>query len=197
MNDKERARHAARESVEALSSEIRIVLDAQIATHITHLPFWQDAETIFAYVAMDDEVDLHAVLLSAYRGGKAVALPRIDGDGLSFRAVDRTSFERKEGLELHPYGCLQPHESAPELVPDSSSLVLVPGRQFDRTGVRLGRGGGYYDRFLAGLDHAVPTVGVAYTVQVVRSLPHNSDDVPVAIVLSDSETCFCRRPTLN
>lgn len=193
MTDKKHARDAAHAAIESLSGELRIVLDAQIATHITHLPTWHEATTIFGYIAMDDEVDLHAVFRSAYRSGKAIALPRITDGRLDFRLVGREEYQLSSGLEPHPFGFLQPGVSAPHATADPSSLVLVPGRSFDRGGARLGRGGAYYDRFLGALDPGIVTVGVAYSVQVVRSVPHDESDVPVQIVLSDSETCFCKR----
>lgn len=194
MTEKQQARENAGTAIASLSGELRIVLDAQIATHITHLPSWREASTVFGYIAMEDEVDLHAVFRSAHRAGKRIALPRIDPDGLSFRLVGSAAFEPGSELETHPYGVRQPRESAPTVSADASTLILVPGRGFDRSGARLGRGGAYYDRFLGGLDPGVVTVGVAYSVQVLRSVPHDDTDVPVQIVLSDSETCFCRRP---
>lgn len=192
--DKQQTRTQANEAITALSGELRIVLDAQIATHITHLPSWRDATTIFGYIAMEDEVDLHAVFQSAYRSGKGIALPRIDDGDLSFRLVGRASFEPGSELETHPFGFRQPRESAQPITADPSTLILVPGRAFDRGGARLGRGGAFYDRFLGSLDTRIVTVGVAYSVQVLRAVPHDDTDVPVQIVLSDSETCFCRRP---
>lgn len=198
MTYKQQTRDHATTAIASLSGELRIVLDAQIATHITHLPSWREATTVFGYIAMEDEVDLHAVFQSAYRSGKRIALPRIDNGALSFRLVGRAAFEpgtdeAGSELETHPFGFRQPRESASPATPDESTLILVPGRAFDRGGARLGRGGAFYDRFLSGLDPRVVTVGVAYSVQVLRSVPHDDTDVPVQIVLSDSETCFCRR----
>lgn len=193
MTEKQQERLAAQDAIASLSGELRIVLDAQIATHITHLPSWRDATAIFGYVAMEDEVDLHAVFQSAYRSGKQIAIPRISSDRLSFHRVGRGAFEPSSELESHPFGFLQPRETAPPIEPDTNSLILVPGRRFDRRGMRLGRGGAFYDRLLSSLDSRIITVGVGYSVQVVRCVPHDDSDVPVQIVLSDSETCFCRR----
>jgi 5-formyltetrahydrofolate cyclo-ligase len=58
--------------------EDRIVLDAQIVTHITHMPFWSEARTVVGYAAIDDEVDLEALLRLAVREGKDILLPRIE-----------------------------------------------------------------------------------------------------------------------
>jgi 5-formyltetrahydrofolate cyclo-ligase len=71
---------------------------------------------------------------------------------------------------------------AGDLGPD---LVLVPGRAFDRAGGRLGRGGGYYDRFLAPLAGEGLLCGVCYGVQVVPCVPRGPGDVAVDRVLTD------------
>lgn len=175
-----------------MSEEQRIVLDAHIATHITHMPFWEDATTVYGYVALDDEVDLQAVFRAARRAGKAIALPRIEkgSPAMSFRRV----VDFPATLERHDYGFLQPAAGDPEVSPGAGDLMLVPGRVFDRRGHRVGRGGGFYDRFLATLSDGVVTAGVGYGVQLVHQVPSDGTDIPVQIVVTDSETCFCRRP---
>jgi 5-formyltetrahydrofolate cyclo-ligase len=65
------------------------------------------------------------------------------------------------------------------------AMILVPGRAFDRCGTRLGRGGGAYDRILAGLQ--APKIGVAFACQIVDSLPRESHDVPMAAVVTSRE----------
>ena len=192
MDTKRDAREGIAERIRALSDERRIVLDAQIATHVTQLSFWERARTVFGYVAMADEVDLEAVFRAAARAGKRVALPRIESDDgpMRFHLVEKGV----RPTERHGFGFLQPPQSAPTATPDGGTLMLVPGRVFDRTGHRVGRGGGFYDRYLATHSDGVVTVGVGYTVQLVHSVPTHEGDQAVQIVVTDSETCFCRRP---
>lgn len=144
------------------------------------------------YMALDDEVDLQAVFRTAHREGKAIALPRIevDSETMEFRQVE----EYPASLERNSRGFLQPTTDAPVVSATPGALVLVPGRLFDRSGYRIGRGGGFYDRYLANAPSAVVTVGIGYAVQLVHSVPHGESDVPVQIVVTDNESCFCRRP---
>ncbi|MFO8042657.1 MAG: 5-formyltetrahydrofolate cyclo-ligase [Alkalispirochaeta sp.] len=195
MNDKQHLRDHATKQIGEIAPEQRIILDAQIATHITHTPFWAAAQTVMGYVALDDEVDLQAVFRTAHREGKSIALPRIEthSESMEFRVVH----EYPVGLERNRRGFLQPTPAAPPISAASGTLVLVPGRVFDRSGFRIGRGGGFYDRFLAHLPPGVITVGVGYANQLVPSVPHNASDVPVQIVVTDNESCFCRRPDEN
>ncbi len=82
-------------------------------------------------------------------------------------------------LEVHPYGFLQPHRSAPEVHPFDIDVVLVPGLTFDLWGNRLGRGAGYYDRLLSIVRPEVPLVGVVAVDLVVDRLPAEIHDVPM------------------
>lgn len=174
-----------------MAPEDRIVLDAQIVTHITHMPIWSEARSIFGYAAIDDEVDLEALLRLAVREGKRIFLPRIEQGSreMRFLLVD----DYPASLERHGYGFLQPPVDAMEVRPDDSTMILVPGRVFDREGYRVGRGGGFYDRYLADVAGGAVTIGVGYAGQLVRTVPRGAEDVPVQLVVTDSETCFCRR----
>ena len=79
--------------------------------------------------------------------------------------------------------------------PDSIATILVPGRAFDHHGIRLGRGGGHYDRFLAGVD--VPRVGVTTDQRIVDGLPREPHDVPMTHLATESGVWEVRygRPT--
>ena len=82
-------------------------------------------------------------------------------------------------LEVHPYGYLQPHESAPEVHPFDVDLFLVPGLIFDLWGNRLGWGAGYYDRLLSMARSDAPLVGIVPAELVVDRLPAEVHDVPM------------------
>lgn len=83
-------------------------------------------------------------------------------------------------LEVHPYGFLQPHRSAPEVHPFDIDVVLVPGLTFDLWGNRLGRGAGYYDRLLSMVRPEAPLVGIVPTALVADRLPVEIHDVPMS-----------------
>jgi 5-formyltetrahydrofolate cyclo-ligase len=80
-----------------------------------------------------------------------------------------------------------PDRRTPELAPADRpiAMILVPGRAFDRAGTRLGRGGGAYDRILAGLQ--APKIGVAFACQLVENLPREPHDVPMDAVVTSRE----------
>jgi 5-formyltetrahydrofolate cyclo-ligase len=85
--------------------------------------------------------------------------------------------------ELRPgrFGLLEPRSHDAPAIPD---LLIVPGQAFTRDGHRLGRGGGYYDRFIA--QHpGIPSIGICFDFQVVEQLPLETHDMPMALVVTD------------
>jgi 5-formyltetrahydrofolate cyclo-ligase len=86
--------------------------------------------------------------------------------------------------ELQPgrFGLLEPLASDRSIVPN---LLIVPGLAFTKTGHRLGRGGGHYDRFLATLDRSITRIGVCFDFQIVDDLPIESHDMQVDTLVTD------------
>src|SRR5690606_5030175 len=117
---------------------------ALITAKALALPQLATAQTVGAYASIGNEVatgNLIAALLSA---GKNLVLPVVEGDGvMEFRAV--TDLSR---LTPGVFGILEPREGEPCL-PENIDLLFIPGLAFDHRGGRLGRGKGYYDRYLA------------------------------------------------
>jgi 5-formyltetrahydrofolate cyclo-ligase len=90
-------------------------------------------------------------------------------------------------LKAGTYGIPEPPDVPQNcLNADELDLVVVPGVAFDRSNNRLGRGAGYYDRFLLELPAATPTIALAYDLQVVDALPGlEPHDRPVKFVITN------------
>ena len=142
------------------------------------------AKTILFYVAFDGEVETIDMIKRACAKGKKVAVPAILKDK---KMIIPTLIRNcEEDLELGPYGIKHPKSNRTARINvDELDLVVVPGIAFDKKGHRLGRGAGYYDRFLARLPKDVPTVGLAFDFQMVNVLPHQDHDIPVSRVISN------------
>lgn len=137
---------------------------------------------VAGYVAMADEID-PAPLLDALAGqGHPLCLPVVvtRGEALLFRR-----FRSGEALVPGPFGIPAPPETAAAMIPD---ILLVPLLGFDRNGARLGQGGGFYDRSLAGLRRENPAllaIGLAFSVQEVASVPRALTDAAVDLVVTE------------
>ena len=150
------------------------------------------ATTLFAYMALPDEVDLSPVIQDALENGKNVAVPKIISQTeniIQFFYLDKTK-NLTEQTATGTYNILEPDESLPAtLDPAQKTLILVPGRAFTKEGDRLGRGKGYYDSFLSsGLlrcaRNDVVLAGVCFDFQIKKSLPIDDRDIKMDLVFS-------------
>jgi 5-formyltetrahydrofolate cyclo-ligase len=115
---------------------------------------WQKAVSVLLFLSIDREIDTGPLLDLAFCGGKKVFVPRVEGENLRFCRIASPAGPWVCG----PFGIREPPAPGTE-APGFPALIIVPGLAFDREGRRLGRGGGYYDRFLAGLDEKKPAGG--------------------------------------
>lgn len=97
-------------------------------------------------------------------------------------------------LEVHAYGYLQPHASAPQVDPLDIDVMLVPGLAFDLWGNRLGRGAGYYDRLLTMARPDALLVGIVPVALVVDRLPAGAHDVPMTHLATEEGVIETARP---
>ncbi len=146
---------------------------ARIHALLQNWAVWQATPIIYGYSPLRSEPDWQG---EAWPLGKTLAFPRVAATGLIF--VTGREFCRG------PHGILEPAgtESAP-----SAGLVLVPGLAFDNHGFRLGRGGGYYDRFITSLGQPRPILcGVCFACQILPEIPREAHDARVDYVVSEA-----------
>jgi 5-formyltetrahydrofolate cyclo-ligase len=184
--------------IRKMSPEERERQSGRIRSAVLSLPEWASSRTLLGFLPLSDEPDLEPLLAAGIEAGKRIGLPRLGGAELRFHGVENLvpeSFRRNQNL-----GFREPADEANELalLPEEPALILVPGRAFDPAGRRLGRGGGYYDRFLGTLSLGGVTtsqillVGVAFAVQVVDEVPTVAEDVPVDVVATPDGLLDCR-----
>jgi 5-formyltetrahydrofolate cyclo-ligase len=115
----------------------------------------------------------------------AFPVTRPDSHSLTFYLADSTT-QWKKGV----FGIWEPVDAS-EVAPDEIAVVVMPGLAFTRQGVRLGYGGGYYDRFLTRASDGAICIGVAYETQLVPFLPAEATDMKVNYVVTEREVCVC------
>lgn len=170
-------RRAVTERLRALDSVRFRDAGRSVAQRLTEFPQWREARTVCAFVSMAREIDTDELRGAAFAAGKTLCLPRVEGDDLSFR-ISLPS----DQWALGPFGIREPLPSAATvdfaLVP-GPLFVVVPGLAFDDAGGRLGRGKGYYDRFLRtlrALRNDVFVLGIGLSEQLVESVPRTPFD---------------------
>ncbi len=182
MNTKEEKaalRRLWREKRSSLLPEVREERDARLCRVIAACASYRYAECLLAYAPIGAEIDIFPLVRLALSEGRRVALPRTHGGGImTFHYI--TS---EEELTCGSYGIREPHEDAPLFEGVAPALCLVPGIVFDRGGLRIGYGGGYYDRFLR--DREIATLGIVYRDFILPSLPGGRYDQRVAALATE------------
>lgn len=165
--------------------EERLNKSLVISNKLFQMQEFQRAETILFYASFDGEVETFEMMKTAQKLGKTIGLPAIMRSEKKIIPTRVASLEMD--LEAGPYGIKQPKiDSSEALKNDCLDMVIVPGVAFDKENNRLGRGGGYYDKFLSTIPSRVPTVGLAFDFQIVDSLSFKEEhDMPVSSVLAD------------
>jgi 5-formyltetrahydrofolate cyclo-ligase len=153
--------------------------DAGIFNNLIRLPEFAAAETIFSYYSLQREPDTVKFLEYALRLGKTVTLPVCLKSGImEARAVSSLSELSESGYHL-----LEPLASMHVVPPEALDFIVVPALAYDLEGYRLGRGGGYYDRFL--LKTKAYTAGITRERLIYEALPREVHDMPVHCVVTE------------
>ena len=165
--------------------EARLRKSSVIRRRLFRTPEFKRALTILFYASFDGEVDTFEMIKKAKKLGKKIGLPRILRSRKTLVPMLLENLDKD--LKPGPYGIKTPSgNSARRLKLKDIDMVIVPGLAFDRNNNRLGRGAGYYDRFLKKLPPGIPTIGLAFDFQVVNRLPETgAHDVPVSHLISN------------
>jgi 5-formyltetrahydrofolate cyclo-ligase len=193
MTSRESLRSRLKSRRESLTPAERIAAANGVAASLAQLPEFLVDTRIAGYWAIAGELPLHVAHAALLARGQHYHLPILMPDHTLLFAPWR------RGVELQPnrYGIPEPHGAPAErIAPDALELVLVPLIGFDRSGHRLGAGGGCYDRSFAFLKkYTRPTppllVGIGYSFQEVSSLPVENWDVPLDFVATERELIEC------
>lgn len=166
--EKKNLRKNVRQLKSAYTPEQLVELSVEVIDKLKSHPRFQSAQTICLYSSLSDEVDTHG-LIEELKCNKRIVLPSVEGDDIVLHV-----YTGSDGLAGGEYGIL---ESLGEVFEqfEEIDLVVVPGMAFDGYGNRLGRGKGYYDRFLSKVD--AYRIGVCFPFQYFESIPHDSHDI--------------------
>jgi 5-formyltetrahydrofolate cyclo-ligase len=148
---------------------------------------WKAASRVLLFLSLNNEIDTSPLLELAVAQRTEVFVPRVSGDHIRFfRAASPQG-----PWDAGPYGIREPPAGAAEFTGTAGEPVLVisPGLAFDRQGRRLGRGGGYYDRFFAGAGRAAGyyALGLCLECQLLPRVPTDTTDKTMDAICTGGE----------
>jgi len=168
----------------ALTQKAILEKSSLIANNLINFYKYQQSEKIMLYVSTKKEVQTQYIFNSAKRDHKDVFIPLIDKEKRDL--IPSLIYDLSE-LTQSCLGIPQPKkEFARIFSPKILEMVIIPGIAFTKKGQRLGRGGGYYDRFLKKLRKRTCLVGLAFEIQIADNLPIDSNDMPVQYIITEN-----------
>jgi 5-formyltetrahydrofolate cyclo-ligase len=192
LPDKDEMRREMRKRLREMEAGLHFEASLVIGEEAANLPAFRNAETVALFAPLPTEPDIHPLIEEAWARKKRVVLPRMFREGeaphLDWHVV--TAWD--EVVEPGPFGLREPdHLRCPRVGIAEIGCVFVPGLAFDRTGLRLGRGGGFYDSFLGRAPAKLPRFGLMFSCQRVdRLLRESHDQALPAIVTEDGVVTF-------
>lgn len=191
LDDQKRVlRRAMRQTLDAMSGDDRHSGSVAACARLGSLEAFRHASTVMIYLPLAAEVDTTSLALRAFQAGITVCAPRVNWSRRDMDAVEISSIDDRI-FEADDHGVRSPVGGRP-VVPTQIDLVVVPGLAFDVQGHRLGRGGGFYDRFLTRLRRGAVTAGLAFDGQIVDHVPAGPLDAAVDWVVTDRRLCATR-----
>lgn len=163
----------------ALSREERAEASAQIFRQIEDSDDFRKARCVALFCALPDEPATEEVLIRWARG-KHVVIPRVEEDVIHFYEYSPLT------LQIGSFGIAEPNDTALLCQPTDIDLMIIPGTAFTAAGARMGRGKGYYDKYLSHPGFRAKKVGVCYAHQLVGELPVEAHDIFMDRVITNN-----------
>lgn len=181
MNSISEKKSALRRKINLKSSQIKnkSELDKAIFDKLIYTEAFKNAQTVLTYYSMPGEPDTLKIIDYCFENKKKVALPVCYGNGI----MDFFTINSLDDVASGKYSIPEPVYKSKKVIPDSSCVCIFPALSFDKSRNRLGKGGGYYDRYLR--KHAVGTIGLCYEQLIEENIPVEGFDIKADIVITD------------
>ena len=180
-NRKVALREEIRQKIAGIDAAVRHAASQKIQDAVLGHSEWGKVQTVALYLSLPDEPETRGILQAALSEGKRVVMPKIDlTEGLTWWMLKGGNLPKTSSLwEPSP-------EKSTRVAVEEITGFLVPGRAFDPRGVRLGRGGGHYDKALSRRSRHAWVVGLFYSVQELPEIPQEPHDISLPGVVTES-----------
>ena len=176
--DKRTIRQAVRAEIAKLSSSEKKSISSQIFSAIAELQEVRQASVVALFASLPDEPQTGEIIEQLAQS-KRIVLPRIEGEEMKF-------YDISEGLREGAFSIMEPIATTP-VEPSEIDVMIVPGVAFTSDGARLGRGKGFYDKYLSLNGFRAYTIGVCYPCQIVENIPTEEHDRSLDRVVRSEE----------
>lgn len=166
---------------EAITKEEKSILDKKAFINVINSKEYNRAKNIFIYVSYKSELYTHEIIKYSLKNGKKIFVPKVISKSEGMKAVEIKDFS---DLSKSSYGILEPITNK-YAEPSIIELSLTPGLAFDKSGGRIGYGGGFYDRYMKNLKGSAVNIGLCYKLQIIERVPMDEFDVRVDGIITD------------
>jgi 5-formyltetrahydrofolate cyclo-ligase len=184
VSDKKSTRKLLKMGLENLGDREVYKKSASITKALIAHEIFQAAKSIMLYMSKPKEVDTAMLMLAAFEAGKTVTVPKCHW-------ASRTMVP----VVIETVNCEVSHGDfgLAEVVSDQVigigeiDLLIVPGLGFDKKGQRIGRGAGFYDRFMAEISFCATKCAVCFALQVIEDVPVNDHDMTLDMLVTEAD----------
>ena len=186
--DKAQLRRIIKSRLVQIDEAERVEKSRKACQHLIETDELTKAHTVMIYLPFSHEVDTTAVILHCWQREKAVVVPKVSWQQRHMIPVEINSLE--SGISTGAGGLRNPVTGIPMPIEDID-MVVAPGLAFDRKGNRLGRGGAYYDRFLASEQLKATVCSLAFAEQIVDVVPVEEHDRKIDFIITEEGIIKC------
>lgn len=170
--------------MQGIGEEALLTRSAEACRLLCETEEYHRAESVMVFLSMPHEVDTTPLVLESWHQGKRVLAPKVVWG--ERRMIPLEIHSLHQGIMESALNLREPVGGAPASVAEID-LVVVPGLGFDLRGYRLGRGAGFYDRFLAHRDYAATSCALGLEEQILEELPYEPQDRRVDMLVTDRQ----------
>ncbi len=183
-SEKKSLRNLLLEKRDNTSFDLMKIASQKMQKRLKKIYSFRKAQKIGAYFPIGSEVLTQDIIQELLSNGKEVFLPKVIGDNIEFRRIDDFS-----SLEKGSFDIMEPKEDCK--IDNNLDVMLVPTVGISPTGVRLGYGHGYYDRFLA--EHKITTISLTLEKQIVKNIPKSEHDIMIDWIITEDRILETQR----
>lgn len=165
-----------------LNKEENNLKDIKIFNKLINLNSYKKAKKIFIYIGFGSEINTKKLIEIMLKEGKEVFVPKVvEKEMIALKVTSLYNLVKSEFNILEPIG------EKPDIDAEEFDLIIMPGVAFDRSGNRIGYGGGYYDKYLKDISFNIERIALAYEMQLIEEIDTEEHDLKVYSIITENE----------